>query len=72
MLEVGNHVRINDATLTRRKKKRGSPLGRLKGEIVSLESPHNRGDRLKWIEVKWGGRLHTHRYSDVDQLEVVK
>ncbi len=71
MIQVGNTVRHNDATLQRRKVKRGSPLGRLTGTVVSLESPHNR-ERVKWIQVKWSGKLHDYKYSDIDQLEVVK
>lgn len=69
--EVGKSVRLNDAALKRRGVKRGSPLGRTKGRIVSLESPFNKSGRRRWIEVVYGGKQLKHRYSDINNLEVI-
>lgn len=69
MLQVGDKVRIARATLADRlKKKPGSPIGRAKGVVVSTTSPHG----PNWIEVKWSGKMLTHRYSNIHQLERVK
>lgn len=69
MYNVGDKVRIERNTLVKRmKQKPASPIGRAVGRVVSLESPHGRN----WIEVKWSGKLLTHRFSNVYQLERVK
>lgn len=68
MLKVGTSVRVASHTLQRRNLKRGSAIGRARGKVISLESPH--GER--WVEVKWSGKMLTHKYSNIHQIEVVK
>ena len=69
MFKVRDTVRLERNYLTKRlKKKPGSPIGRAVGRVVSLESPHG----PNWIEVKWSGKLLTHRYENIHQLERVK
>ena len=69
MYNVGEKVRIERNVLVKRmKQKPASPRGRAVGRVISLESPHG----PNWIEVKWSGKLLTHRFSNIHQLERVK
>lgn len=68
MPNVGKTVRLTDNALKFMRAKRGSPIGRAKGKVISKDSPY--GDR--WIEVKWSGKMLTHRYDLVHHLEVIK
>jgi hypothetical protein len=68
MPHVGNTVRLTDSALKFMRADRKSAVGRARGKVVSTNSPF--GER--WIEVKWSGKMLTHRYDLVHHLEVIK